>query len=159
MRYTDPTGHWTFGFGLGWTAGFGGGGTGSIMLVFDWHGNVGITTSLGGGGYAGIGGSFGGVCQATNADNISDLQGWSGQAGGSIAKGLSAGAETVYQDSKDGPVTGINLTIGPGDNEPIVPIELHGMAVHTDVYVAPIKLPTTDELNDYYYDDPVVLWP
>jgi len=157
VRYTDPTGHWTFGFGFGFTIGAGAGFSGSIMVVFDWHGNGGFAVSGGGGGYAGIGGSGGIIVQGTNADNIDDLNGAVAQTGGSGGPpGVSVGAELVTQKSKDGPVTGLNINVGPGiQGNGVTPFETHGIV--EDTLIVPI--PSPEELNDYYQDDPVVLWP
>lgn len=132
LRYVDPTGYWTFGFGLGGTIGAGGGISGSIMIVFDGNGNIGIAISGGGGGYAGIGASGGLIFQGTSADDISLLNGVSVQTGGSATLlGLNVSPEWVIMNGPSGPIQGGNFTVGAGT--PFPPFELHSIVEGTRV--------------------------
>jgi hypothetical protein len=59
LKFTDPTGHWTFSIDYSW-AGFAvGGGRLSISVAIDQQGNVGLMISPGGGGYTAAGASTG----------------------------------------------------------------------------------------------------
>ena len=74
--------------------GLGGMVSGSIMLVFDGHGNWGIIVSGGGGGAGAStikGASGGGQLQVTSADNIYQMEGAQGQFGGSYGTIVMAG--------------------------------------------------------------------
>ena len=138
LRYVDPSGYWTFGFGLGFTIGLGGGISASAMLVFDDNGNVGIAFSGGGGGYAGVGGSVGIMLQGTNADVIQQLNGPVVQTGGSISLGLSGGGEWVIQEGPTGAIQGLNVNVGAGlDFKIPCPVEMHSMLEVTKVIVIP----------------------
>lgn len=149
LRYVDPMGYWTFGFGLGFNVGLGGGVSGSVMLVFDDNGNVGLALSGGGGGYAGMGGSGGIVVQGTNADVIQHLNGPVVQTGGSLSLLGSIGGEWVIQNGPTGAIQGVNFNVGAGLvvlGVP-VPVEMHSMLEVTKVIVFP-PVPQEREWRD-----------
>jgi len=146
LRYVDPMGYWTFGFGLGFNVGLGGGVSGSVMLVFDDNGNAGLALSGGGGGYAGMGGSGGIVVQRTNADVIQHLNGPVVQTGGSLSLLGSIGGEWVIQNGPTGAIQGVNFNVGAGLKVP-VPVEMHSMLEVTKVIVFP-PVPQEREWRD-----------
>ncbi|MEW6142995.1 MAG: RHS repeat-associated core domain-containing protein [Chloroflexota bacterium] len=133
LRYTDPEGWWTFGFGFQIGGGAGGGVGFAILFVIDLEGNVGVLWSAGGGGYGGVSGSGGVQFQTTSANTINDLEGVSTQVGGSTElpnvaigrAGVSVGGELVTGPAKSGgSYTGVNVNIGVGGG--LGPAELHG---------------------------------
>jgi len=109
--------------------------SGSIIIVFDGLGNIGIAISGGGGGYAGIGGSGGIVIQGTDADNINLLNGPVVQTGGSGGPpGVGIGLEWVVQNSDGVTVNGFNFNAGPGlQGNGVTPFEFHSMLENTRV--------------------------
>jgi len=135
LTYIDPSGYWTFGIGLGGTIGLGQGLSGSIMIVFDDNGNIGLALSGGGGAYAGGGASGGLVIQRTNADTIQNLKGPVVQAGGSASiLGANVGVEWVVQQGANDSIQGWNLNVGVGASGALVTgAEFHGMLEVTEI--------------------------
>jgi len=120
LRYTDPTGWWTFGIGFNLNFGAGAGGSGSVTIVFDGHGGIAIVSSGGGGGYAGVGGSLTVQGQWTNADRVQDLAGVCVQTGGSVGVGIfGGGAEWVAAKNYQG------VNFGGGLSAGLAPVEMH----------------------------------
>ena len=108
----DPFGLWTIGIGLGGTAGAGNAVSGSLMLVMDGQGNIGLVAS---GGMGGVHSSAGATFQVTNANTIYDLRGLSAQTGFStnlpfsLGPGqMSIGGELVTGSG----YTGFNVNLG-----------------------------------------------
>lgn len=162
LRYTNPFGWWTLGFGFNINFGVGGGVSGSIMIVFDGHGGIAVALSKGGGGYAGAGGSATLQGQWTHADTVQDLEGVSVQTGGTGGALLGGGAEWVA--AKD--YQGVNVNFGLVGLSPIpAPVEMHSFLEDTDIIT--IKPSTSQpeidepeaaspliyEYYDYDYDD------
>ena len=137
LRYTDPFGWWTFGFGVNFFAGFGGGGVStSIMIVVDGHGNWAVATTPSGGG-AGSGGSLSacGQFQGTGADNVYQLEGPVSESGFSFSTyGISGGGEGIV-GLGDNPYGGANINVGFGIGTP----EVHSFVGYTEV--DPFSLP------------------
>ncbi len=130
------------------SAGAGGGVTGSIMLVFDGHGNVGIIESGGGGGMAGVCAGGGGNFQWTNADTIYDLEGVSVQTGGSLTVGPGFGGNIGAEWVVAMGYQGFNFNIG-GATGP-VPIEMHSYLEEAAVQgfsIFDLIRSTTDRFN------------
>jgi RHS repeat-associated protein len=127
INYIDPLGLWTVAIGVSGTGGAGMGASGTVMIAFDGHGNIGFIESGGGGGYAGVGGSAGGIIQVTNADSIYDLRGFSAQTGISFSWGPSVGAEWVVGIG----YMGVNITFGLGGG--LSPVEMHSIAEYAAV--------------------------
>ena len=119
LRYTDPTGWWTLGFGLNLNFGAGAGGSGSIMIVFDGHGGIGFVYSGGGGGFGGIGASLTVQGQWTSAERVQDLVGTCVQTGASYDWGVNVGGEWIAADNYQG----VNVGVGLGAS--LVPVEMH----------------------------------
>ena len=151
LRYVDPTGYWTFGLGVGFTAGLGLGVSGSVLVVFDNKGNVGLILSGGGGGYAGIGAGGVGMLQVTSAPTIQDLNGFVVQFGGSVILGpdigAGVGAEWVVQKGPEGPIHGLNFNVGPAGNVPI-PFEIHGLLEYGKVIIS-------TNISHFFYQEDV----
>jgi hypothetical protein len=160
LKYTDPSGYWTVGVGLGFTGGvLGGGLSGSVMLVFDDEGRAAIVRSGGGGGYAGLGGSLTLILQATDADKVQDLNGPVVQTGGSLQlAALNAWAEWVVQQTPAGSqrpsINGANLNIGAGADpkQVICPFEVHTMLETSRVHVIPAATMFDEDV------DPGLFW-
>ncbi len=153
LRWIDPQGHKTHGIGFGITIGLGGGVSGSIMIVWDDEGDIGLAIGGGGGGYAGAGGSAGFMYQQTNADVIQDLQGPVVQTGGSLDLGLSVGGEWVVQKGPESAISGFNANVGVGlDIKIPCPIEMHSMLEGTGIIVFPEPSPIEmDQLEELGY--------
>ena len=122
LTYCDPSGFVAIALGLGAGAAFGSGITGSVQLVIDDKGNVGIITYIS--AQAGTPNlSWGGVLSISNADTIYDLEGASYVVGGSAGLSVGGGLEFAYATSplsgKD--VVAINISVGLGK----LPVELH----------------------------------
>lgn len=117
----------TVGVGVGATGGGGAVASGSMMVVVDTKGNVGVVESAGAGGMGGVGGSYGVVLQVTNAEDIYKLKGLSTQTGGSVGEGLTAGLEYIIGDG----YSGVNFSFGPGGG--LTPAELHSIAEYAEV--------------------------
>ena len=118
VNLVDPLGLFTFGIGYSVSGSAGAGAEFSQMVVIDDEGNIGVATTLSGGG-AFPDAEVGVTGQITNVDTIHNLVGWGGSVGGgTYASGSldisSAGA-------------GISSTWGPSAS----PIEMHGMAGKT----------------------------
>ena len=122
IQYVDPSGFTTIALGLGAGGAFSIGATGSIQLVIDDKGNVGII------GYSSAQSgtpnlSMGWVLSISNADTIYDLEGASYVAGGSAGLVVGGGLEFAYATSplsgKD--VVTVNISAGVGK----LPAELH----------------------------------
>jgi RHS repeat-associated protein len=142
LRYTDPTGWWTFGLGinfnftfLAWTV------SGSVMIVTSGLGELGVVWSGGGGGGAGYqpsapAGVAGGItAQAQyipNAESIEELRGPAVQIGGSGGKGLYGGAEYVVGETYQG----VNVQGGLG-----IGFEMHGILETAGVWESPWQMP------------------
>lgn len=129
LRWVDPEGHKTFGFGFGVNGGVGGAASGSVMIVIDDKGHIGLVISGGGGGFAGAGASVGLQIQVTDADTIQNLEGPCVQTGGSGGVGLSGGAEWVVQQGPNGAINGANLSFGVGAS--LAPVEFHSVVEYT----------------------------
>jgi RHS repeat-associated protein len=123
----DPFGLWTVAIGVSGSVGAGMGASGSVMITFDAHGNIGFIESGGGGGYAGVGGSGGGIIQVTNADSIYDLRGFNVQTGFSFTWGPNIGAEWVVGMG----YMGVNINFGLGGG--LTPFEMHSIAEYAAV--------------------------
>ena len=139
LRYTDPSGWWTFGLGINFT------GTflawvlsGSVMIVTSGHGELGVVWSGGGGG--GGASTIGAASltlqgQLTSADSIGDLRGVAVQAGGSGGAIWGGGLEWTggkgYQ--------GVNVQGGLAGG-----FEMHGIAEKAGVKVFPVQMPWGD---------------
>jgi RHS repeat-associated protein len=123
----DPRGLWTVGVGLGGTAGAGAAVSGSVLVVFDGHGNIGFAESAGGGGMGGINASGGLMFQVTTADTIYNLKGFSTQTGGSFGEPISIGGEYIIGNG----YTGVNINVGIGGG--LTPGELHSVLEYAAV--------------------------
>ena len=130
INITDPRGLATLAVGFSGTGGTGPGASGSVMLVFDTQGNIGVLGSAGGGGLAGVGGSINPSVQLTLADNIYQLAGPSVQTGGSVVLG---GAEWVIGKGNQGTYQGININF-PGLGGYLSGLELHSLLEYATVH-------------------------
>jgi len=133
VNLIDPLGLWTLAIGGSASGGGGAGASGSVMVVVDGHGNIGITESGGAGGYGGVSASGGMSIQITNADTIYDLEGVSAQTGGSVGEGISVGAELVTGTG----YMGININLGFGGG--LTPVEMHSFVEYAGVQGRNIK--------------------
>jgi hypothetical protein len=156
LKYVDPSGHNTVAIGLSTLLGCVFATDISIMYVVDDKGNLGIMTSPGGGGIAGltISGSIG--YQWTNADTIFDLAGPQIQVGVSIdpgiVMGVSAGAEYIIAldiedkyNEKSVLYQGVNMNLGVAAG---LPFEGHLVITNSviegkgnDIPCIPVKIP------------------
>ncbi|MGH6840050.1 MAG: RHS repeat-associated core domain-containing protein, partial [Methylocella sp.] len=115
VTFADPFGLWTGGIG------FGGSGqlgpiniNGSVSIVVDGNGNVGISTQLGSGLGIGEGLSGGITFSGSNAKNICDLAGPFFNGNVTTGTGLVSSVDIYMGPSNDGLVTGGGVTIGAG---------------------------------------------
>jgi len=127
VNQVDPRGLLTVAIGIAGTGGGGAAGTYSKALVVDGHGNIGMISTLGGGGMGGITASGGGMIQIKNADNIYQLTGFSVQTGGSFGEVFSGGGEWVIGDG----YTGVDINFGYGIG--LTPGELHSILGHSTI--------------------------
>jgi hypothetical protein len=130
VRWTDPTGHWTFSVDYTWSGFAIGGGRFSISVALDQQGNVGLVVSPGGGGYTAAGGSAGISGTWTPAPSINDLKGWSAQVGGSVREAVGPGGELVFFQSNGVGYVGVSLGGGAGLQVPF-PAEIHGTMTYS----------------------------
>jgi RHS repeat-associated protein len=143
LRYNDPYGYWTLGLGINVNIGIGKGWTGSLMLVVDGNGNIGLASTGGSGNYFGSGLSACGQLQfSPDAETVYDLKGDSDVIGSTVTlgptspeslftlnAGLTGGAEVVIGDD----YRAINVLLGPGFS--LLPLETHNFDEKTDVWV------------------------
>jgi RHS repeat-associated protein len=124
VNLRDPSGLLTFSLGGTASAGTGKGGSVSLLVNFDLRGNVSVTITPAGGGFAGVAASAGGTIQLTNAKTVFDLEGIGATVGGSIGlrpgAGPFVGADIVLQPQAQG----LSFTIGKTTG--ITPLEIHG---------------------------------
>jgi RHS repeat-associated protein len=132
IRYTDPTGHWTFSIGRSGSLFAGLGFRGNFSFVFDTRGNIGFSRGIGGGAYTAVGGGAGISVGFTTARTIHDLNGWSVQAGGQIGAGAMVNVEGVVFKSGGRRYWGANVGGRVGVAAPW-PGELHGTIEHSRV--------------------------
>jgi RHS repeat-associated protein len=115
---TDPTGLWTFGICIGGSAGAGIGGfvQGCVVVGNSGGGqwSSGVTGTIGGGGYAGVGAGITVEGQFSNANSVDDLKGPFGYLGAGVV--LPTGGGFVGTDSRNRGVGGVQggLSFGPG---------------------------------------------
>jgi hypothetical protein len=120
----DPYVKWVTGqFMASWTGSF----YRASGLVWDSDGNIGwINVTGGGGGTPAI--ALGVGAGSSNANNISDLNGVGGIAGGSVGpEFVSVGADVVVGESYVGAEIGVNVGLQPY-------VEGHGILTHATVY-------------------------
>jgi len=149
LKYTDPSGWWTFGISINIMCGFGAGVNLSIGLFFDGKGDVGSVMTIGGGGEGGAVLSGGVQFQYTGADTLNKLQGTSNQSGFSINPDvvpLNIGLENVLGLDKENKQVyeGVNINIGIGVG---TPFEMHSTMDQSEVNIF-----NSGETITNYYD-------
>ncbi|MEN6594983.1 MAG: hypothetical protein ABFC31_08595 [Clostridiaceae bacterium] len=99
-----------------------GGPTGSVGLIMDTSGDVGLITTYG--GYAGTPqANISAFASISNSDNIEDLVGTVVEVGGSAGEFVSVGGEVATVVSKDNKLSvAVNLNVGVGIS---IPVDIH----------------------------------
>ncbi|MCL6613428.1 MAG: RHS repeat protein [Firmicutes bacterium] len=128
INLVDPDGLTTVGIGFSGQAAWGKGVTGSILVVFDGKGNIGLAIAGGGGGGSPS------ACvsvtgQWTNGKDIYSLEGFSTELGGSIGEGQSLGGEWYLAKT----LKGVNLNYGFLQANIPIPAEGHAFFTYTKV--------------------------
>lgn len=99
-----------------------GGPTGSVGLIMDTSGDVGLITTYG--GYAGTPqANISAFASISNSDNIEDLVGTVVEVGGSAGEFVSVGGEVATVVSEDNKLSvAVNLNVGVGIS---IPVDIH----------------------------------
>ncbi|MFZ5353381.1 MAG: RHS repeat-associated core domain-containing protein, partial [Bacillota bacterium] len=145
--FEDPSGNVTIAIGGNAAAAFVVKAGVSVQIAIDGYGNVALLVTLQGGAGTPTA-NAGGNLSITNADNVKDLKGFSGEIGGSVG---IAGAELVSGDGYQG----LNINIGIGTPIP----EAHGELTYTWVIILDsskfdeIKKEILKELDNLSDDD------
>ena len=132
VRWTDPTGHWTFSFNIGLEGFQGVGIRGSISIVIDTEGMIAGTSSVGGTGHANIGFNAGPSVTVTNAPTVDDLAGKSIAGGANGGEVLGVNVELVGFRS-NGVLYG-GGTLGGSATLKALPVDVYAAGDHTTIH-------------------------
>ena len=157
LRYTDPTGWDTRGYGFGTWIGFCAGVSVDEMVVFDDHGGIAIVKSKWVGAEVGASAGVAAQYQYTTAETFYELEGIAEVAGGSVGmqRGLGVGVEPIVGNEwnwhpDDGlsylteTYTGTNIYVGVQLSALIG--EGHAAMQHTEI-VEVIREPSSEQVG------------
>lgn len=129
VSHIDPLGLETGGTGFNFDAGFGGGGSFNISVVWDSSNQIGVSITVGGGGYGPYGTSGAVQSQVTNAQNIQQLGGAGGSTSVTFGEGPIIGGGSIFGSGYQG----VTVTTGFGYS-PDTPVTFSGQGTYTWVW-------------------------
>jgi hypothetical protein len=131
LRYTDPSGYWTFAVNIGFDYFVFGGGRVSGSIAIDTSGNIGLLTSGGVTVHSTAGSGFGVSGTVTNASTINDLAGASGAIGVNLGEGgvVAVEGETFVSNGQ----RYYGGTLGGSAQLQLLPFEVYGAVDNTTI--------------------------